>query len=191
MTEGSVRCYADDSTFTSSDSEPAVLSSKLTDKYKLIAQFMVNNRLKLNDDKTHLLVMATWQSTGRVQAGAQVRIVTPSEVIRPSTTEKLLGCWVHEDLKWVEHLRYSKDSIIKSLNSRLALKKVRKIATFKNRKMIANGIFMSKLSYLIALWGGCGVVLKKCLQLIHNKVARVVTRLDWNTPAKKLLQQCG
>ena len=38
---GSVCCYADDTTFTSSDHKPAALSSKLTDKYKVIAQFMV------------------------------------------------------------------------------------------------------------------------------------------------------
>ena len=72
-----------------------------------------------------------------------------------------------------------------------ALKKVGKIASFKNRKMLANGIFMSKLSYLIALWGGCGVVLKKCLQIIQNKVARMVTKLDWSTPSKEVLHQVG
>ena len=50
---------------------------------------------------------------------------------------------------------------------------------------------MSKLTYLIALWGGCGAVLKKALQMIQNKVARVVTRLNWLTPARELLHQCG
>ena len=33
--------------------------------------------------------------------------------------------------------------------------------------------------------------MKKSLQIIMNKVARVVTRLDWSTPAKVLLAQCG
>ena len=50
---------------------------------------------------------------------------------------------------------------------------------------------MSKLSYLISLWGGCGTVLKKSLQIIQNKVARVVTRLEWSTPIRDLLAQCG
>ena len=57
--------------------------------------------------------------------------------------------------------------------------------------MMADGIFMSKLSYLIALWGGCGIVLRKTLQTIQNKVARVVTKLDWSTPAAVLLNQVG
>ena len=57
--------------------------------------------------------------------------------------------------------------------------------------MLANGIFLSKLSYLIALWGGCGIVLRKSLQVIQNKVARAVTRLDWSTSPQVLLTQVG
>ena len=53
------------------------------------------------------------------------------------------------------------------------------------------GIFLSKSSYLIALWGGCGIVLRKSLQVIQNKVARVVTKLDWSTSPQVLLTQVG
>ena len=34
-------------------------------------------------------------------------------------------------------------------------------------------------------------MLKKALQIIQNKVARVVTKLDWSTSTKELLHQCG
>ena len=153
---------------------------------------MVNNQLKFNYDKTHILVMSTGQAKGTTMLCNQVQIVTPTAVIKPSRTEKLLGCWVQDDLKWGEQLRDNKENLIRSLNTRLgALKKIRKIASFKNRKMIADGIFMSKLSSLFSLWGGCGAVLKKSLQIIQNKVARVVTRLDWSTPVRDLLTQCG
>ena len=132
------------------------------------------------------------QAKGRVMADTQVKIITPAKVVIPSRSEKLLGCWVNDDLKWAEHLRDNTENLIRSLNTRLgALKKIQKIASFKNRKMVAEGVFMSKLTYLIALWGGCGAVLKKSLQIIQNKVARVVTRLNWSTPASELLHQCG
>jgi hypothetical protein len=65
------------------------------------------------------------------------------------------------------------------------------VANFKNRKLIANGIFLSKLSYLIALWGGCNTDLLKSLQILQNKAARIVTKLDWTTPTSVLLSQCG
>ena len=153
---------------------------------------MIDNRLKLNDDKTHLLVMSTGQGRIRSQSSNLVEIRTPSETIKPSGQEKLLGCWVQDDLKWSNHLRDNEDNLIRSLTTRFsALKKISRLTSFKNRKMLANGIFMSKLSYLIALWGGCGTGLTRSLQIIQNKVGRVVTRLDWATPARDILLQCG
>ena len=72
-----------------------------------------------------------------------------------------------------------------------ALQKTSKIANFKVRKMIANGIFMSKLIYLIQLWGGTSEYLLTFLQKLQNRAARMVTRKDWYTPTKTLLTQCG
>ena len=137
--------------------------------------------------------MSTGQTHTRNKDKYQVVINTPTAVIKPSKSEKLLGCWVQDDLKWTEYLRDSKgDNLIRSLNIRLgALKKIRKVAGFRNRKMIAEGIVVSKVSYLISLWVGCELGLKRSLQVIMNKVARVVTRLDWSTSTKELLCQCG
>ena len=142
---GSIVCYADDTTFTCTEANPVTLSNMLTAKYKVISQFMANNRLKLNDDKTHLLVITTGQARGR--ADNQVQIVTPTETIRPTKHEKLLGCWINDDLKWTEHIRDNQENLITALNTRLgALKKIQKLLSFKTRKMIAEGIFNSKLS---------------------------------------------
>ena len=92
------------------------------------------------------------------------------------------------DLKWSDHLRDNDESLVRALTTRLsALKKVARFTSFKNRKMLADGIFMSKLSYIIALWGGCGAGLMRSLQIIQNKVARV----DWCTPTSDILKQCG
>ena len=57
--------------------------------------------------------------------------------------------------------------------------------------MFADGLFMSKLIYLIPLWGGCEKFLIKALQILQNKAARSVTRLGIYTPVKTLLNQCG
>ena len=189
---GTLCCYADDSTLTCTGFRTSELSNNLSEKYEVIAEFMRNNKLKLNDDKTHLLVMDTGQSKVRNQANKTVYIRTPKGIITPSSKEKLLGCWVSDNLKWSEHIQDNKESLILALTARLAaLKLISKISTFKNRKMLANGIFLSKLSYMLAVWGGCSAVLKKSLQIIQNKVARVVTKLDWSTSTELLLRQMG
>ena len=152
--------------------------------------------LKLNDDKTHLMVMTTSQARvirkGTSKDSNKVEIRTPSEVIEPSECEKLLGCWLHQDMKFEENIQNNPESLLRSLNRRIgALKTIGRVANFKTRKMIADGIVMSRLIYLIELWGGTSEYLLGSLQKAQNRAARVVTKLDWYTPAAELLKQCG
>ena len=65
------------------------------------------------------------------------------------------------------------------------------MASFKTRKSIANGIFMSKLIYLMPLWSGCEDYLVRSLQVVQNKAARTVARLSIFTPTKTLMKACG
>ena len=57
--------------------------------------------------------------------------------------------------------------------------------------MIANGIVMSKLIYLIQLWGGSQKYLINFLQKLQNRAARMVTKKNIFTPVRVLLTQCG
>ena len=187
---GSLCCYADDSTITVTARSPAQLTDKLSAKYNAVADFLTDNKLKVNDDKTHLLVMTTRQKRRFIDTNS-TSIHTPTETVYPSITEKLLGAEIHQDMKWGEHILLGENSLVKSLNKRLgALKKVQNIASFKSRKMIGTGIFMSKLIYLMPLWAGCEEYLVKALQVIQNKAARSIAKLTIFTPTKKLLKTC-
>ena len=152
---GGVCCYADDSTYTVVGKDPQELSDALSRKYKVMAEFLTDNKLKVNDEKTHLLVMTTRQKRRFIDTDS-VQIQTPSAIIKPSSVERLLGAQVHQDMRWVEHILESESSLVKSLNIRVgALKKLSNMASFKTRKIVASGIFMSKLIYLMPLWSGC------------------------------------
>ena len=47
---GGLCCFADDSTYSVSSHDPDTLSQKLNTRYSVLADYMTNNRLKLNDD---------------------------------------------------------------------------------------------------------------------------------------------
>ena len=95
-------------------------------------------------------------------------------------------------MHWKEHLMENEDSLIKSLNKRLgAMKKISSNASFRTRKMLSNGLYISKLIYLMPVWMGCEDYLSMALQVNMNKVARWVTKLDIYTPTSVLMQQCG
>ena len=149
---------------------------------------MAANRLVINGDKTHLVVMGMRKTAARRQ---EVSISADGFNIKPSRAEKLLGGVVCEDMKWKQHLIASDQSLTRQLTSRLnGLQKISSSAPFKTRLTVANGIFMSKLCYLVQLWGGCEKHLIKSLQMVQNKAARVVTGKSWFTPVRRLLKEC-
>ena len=150
---GSTVCYVDDSTYSHGENDPIVLSQKLTQQYDKISNYMAANKLVINGDKTHLVVMGTKKTAARRQ---EVSVEADGHTIQPSQSEKLLGGIISEEMKWKEHLLGSDQSLVRQLTSRInGLLKVSSRAPFHTRLMVANGVFMSKLCYLIQLWGGC------------------------------------
>ena len=82
--------------------------------------------------------------------------------------------------------------MIKMITSRInALMKVSWSADFMTRKMIGNAIVMSRIVYLVQVYGNASEYLLKGLQILQNKAARVVTRLPWGTETGLLLNQVG
>ena len=143
---------------------------------------MAANKLVLNSDKTHLLVMTT-PYQHKLHGDYGLTLNTGAEIIEPIYSEKLLGGYITNDFKFNEHLKDNEKSAFKSLTSRVnALAKISKLAPFKTRKIMANGIVMSKLIYLIQWWGGCPDYLLNLLQILHNRGARLVTELGQYTP---------
>ena len=157
----------------------------------MISDYMSQNRLVLNSEKTHLLVMTSARNHKRHE-NYGITLDTGTEIIEPGSEEKLLGGHVTNDLKWNSHVRDNKRSLINILTSRVnALKKISMYTSFKTRKMVANGVVLSHLTYFIQLYGGCSGELISALQLVQNKAARAVTKLDRSTQVSKLLLQCG
>ena len=91
--------------------------------YNIMSDFLVSNMLKLNDDNTHLMVMTTSQARtkrkGTNKDFSKVQIRTPSKIIEPSECEKLLGCWLHQDMKFAENIQNNQESLLRSLYQRI------------------------------------------------------------------------
>ena len=188
---GGICCFADDSSYTFSSKEAEKITDKISEKFRSISEYMASNGLKLNGDKTHLMLLMTDESR-RAKPDFQITLDTEQEVIETSKSEKLLGGIISQNLKFKDHILNDDESLLKVLNNRLnALKKVGKVASFKSRKMVATGIIISRISYLIPLWSGADDYLIKSLQVVQNKAARIVTRGGRRTPIKSPLKQCG
>ena len=137
----------DDVTYSHGCSDPVELSSTLTSQYNKISKYMVSNKLVINDGKTHFLVMA---KKGQGAARETVALQAGAHSIQPVQTVKLLGGHISEDHKWKEHLLTNEHSVIRQMTSRVnGLCLISPRATFPTRLMLANGIDISPLCYLI------------------------------------------
>ena len=164
--------YVDDGAYSYAHRDPLVLSQVLSRKYVLLEDWINGNRLVINPDKTHLMVMGSKRIS---EARKQVSIQAGPFTIKPTEAEKLLGGNLHQSLKWNYHIRDSDNSIMKQLTSRInGLKKIASNSTFNTRLMVANGVIMSKVVYLITVWGGAQQYLVKALQVQQRTAARTV-----------------
>ena len=155
-----------------------------------MASFLTSSKLKVNDDKTHTMLLSTSQMRRSRDLGMVVAI--GSELSQPSEVEKLLGVQVHQNMKWGNMIMNNKKSLIQALTTRSnALAIICRLANFKTQKIIANGIWNSKLCYCLSLWGGTEGYLLLALQKMQTKVARLVCRRGRRYPASAALQAVG
>ena len=82
--------FADDSTFSLSNKNPDRLKESIKEKYRVIKAYMSKNKLILNSDKTHLLVM-TSDKNHKNHQNFGITLDTGSEIIEPISEQKLLG----------------------------------------------------------------------------------------------------
>ena len=163
--------YVDDGAFSFGHHQSQVLANCLSQKYDRLEDWMKLNRLVINPDKTHLMILGSKKAS----IPQDFSIKAGGHVIRPSEAEKLLGGQIHRSLKWAYHIVESKDSLVKQLTCRInALKMVCKNAGFNTRLMLANGSFHSKLVYLINVWGNAEKYLLRALQVQQLAAARIV-----------------
>ena len=169
---GAMVGYVDDGAFSYAHSDPATLSQVLTRKYRLLENWISGNKLVINPDKTHLMVM----SSRRMKAQCKdVSIQAGEYTIKPTETETLLGGNLHQSLQWNHHIRDGKKSLMKQLTGRInGLKKITQNCSFSTRLMVANGVYMSKVVYMMTLWGGAQLYLLKALQVQQLAAARCV-----------------
>ena len=79
---GSVCCFADDSTLSVSAPDPDILTDKLNQKYAILSEYLSSNKLKLNDEKTHLVLMTT--EVNRRLNNPMAEITANAEIVSPT-----------------------------------------------------------------------------------------------------------
>jgi hypothetical protein len=189
--------FVDDSTSYYGHIDPKVVKDVTQRNYKATEEFMNCNKLKINGDKSHLLVLTKGDGVAGGKAAAErretVTIEAGGKTIMGSESERLLGGIIHQSGNWRMMIRDGKGSLSKQLAVRIgALKIISKNADQKTRLMVAGGLVQAKLAYLLPLFGGAPSYLINILQVQQLAAARVVLGykcVRWST--EKMLSAVG
>ena len=140
-----------------------------------IRKWMRTNKLKLNDDKTEVVLFGTRQQLEKLQNNELVNIKIGNEVIKPAPSARNLGYFMESELKSKVHVAKVCSTAYCTLKN---IARVRNLLTPEATKVIVQGLVISKLDYCnILLLGVSSNQLNK-LQMMQNMGCRVINNLQ-------------
>ena len=178
--DGDMVTFVDDATSYYGHQDSVEVTRVINKNFKAIKVYMNANQLKINSDKTHLLVICKSgggeaQRRAAAERRAAVTLTAGGESIVQSHSELLLGATVHYSGNWGTMMRDGKASLQAQLRNRVnALKKICQYADLKTRKSVASGLIQSKLQYMLPLFGAAPDYLLRGLQVQQMAAARAV-----------------
>ena len=149
-----------------------------------IRQWMLQERQRLNDDKTEFIIIGTGQQLAKVNIDS-LRVGESSTA--PTSKVKNLGCWFDGQLKMDTQI----NSICKTAFFHLYnIRRIRKFLNFECTKILVNAFVTSRLDFCNSLLYGLPKSQLHKLQRVQNAAARLtcnVGRFEHITPSLYML----
>ena len=198
--------YVDDDTDYVHEADPIKLKALIEQEAANSANWLRDNRLCVAGDKSKLLIIGTKQLKKSKVVG-DMTITIDGKQVCESSSEKLLGVTIDNKLTWKAHLYGDNDNdgLLAQLSKRVGiLTKLSKHMNKSRLKEFAAGMFYSKLNYCLPVYGHVfGLDFYKernnryssfttsdnrRLQVLQNKVNRLITGADKRTSTSNLLE---
>ena len=193
---GTVICYADDSTIFSASNSREWNQLKLIDGLEKMGRFLSANRLSINKTKTMISEIMIKQKRSRLR-GSPPELVTHREdgtekIIKSLKECRLLGGTFQDNLSWNAHIETGEEALVPEARKKLGvLKHLGKRIPERSKKLLAEGLVVSRLRYLIPTWGGTTEKYLKIAQTLLNDTARYVSNKNRRTKTIDLMKYCN
>ena len=120
--------------------------------------------------------------TGPIQA-----LRLGNNIIKWTTSERLLGVQVDNKLSWSDHAA----NVAKSFASKLSLLWRMRFLPQKQLEDFYTKVILPSVTYGLTVWGSCNKTHINTLDKIHARAERIVCGLLWDTSAEEVLMQTG
>uniref|UniRef100_A0AAR2KJT6 Reverse transcriptase domain-containing protein n=1 Tax=Pygocentrus nattereri TaxID=42514 RepID=A0AAR2KJT6_PYGNA len=166
-------CYADDTQlYISSKPDDKIKLAKIEDCVKDIKDWMSNNFLLLNSDKTEVLLLGPKLARHRHRlSNSTLKLNNLS--VSSSLSVKNLGVMIDADLSFDTHISNITRTAFLHLRN---IAKLRNSLSLQDAEKLVHAFITSRLDYCNALLSGRHSKSLNKLQLVQNAAARVLTR---------------
>ena len=193
---GTIPCYADDATIIHSSKSRATNQQKLSRHLEKTTTFLNNNRLNLNREKTTISEIMSQQKRTRTIGSPPKLIVKDKNNLDKEITSmdytRLLGCNISIDLRWSHHLESGEKALLPRLRKQLgAIKLLSWELPKKSKLLLSNGLLISKICYMVQIWGAAQKNSIRKVQVLMNQAARFIMGADRRTRTSKLMASCN
>ena len=172
-----VHCYADDTQLYLSFRPDATFGSDeaisaMTNCIADIRDWMISDKLMLNDSKTEILLVGSRQQLRKVKLDALM--VGTSKVALASSAVKNLGAWFDSELTMNTHVNKLCSAAYFHLYN---LRRIRKYLSQETCEQLVHAFITSRIDYCNSLLYGLPAKQLDKIQRVQNTAARIIFRL--------------
>ena len=143
------------------------LQVKINEDLNSLSQWLNNNLLTLNYEKTKFMIFANKKQSTKVD------ITNENKKVLQETSFNYLGVTLSSDLTWHNHI----NNIITKINQRLGvLRRVKEFLDLDTRCVLYTSLVLPLFDYGDTIWGDKNnSILMNSLQVLESKAAKIMT----------------
>ena len=156
---GILSIYADDTTYTVTNVERERNQEKLETTLRELKNYLGDNKLAINIGKTKTTEVMVKQMRGRTRGSPPSLWIQRApgdwKQVENSGYSRILGANVQGNLLWSSHLETGERALFPQVRKHLGMLRSKgRMIPLTSRNNIARGLLLSKINYLMILWGG-------------------------------------
>ena len=188
-----ITIFADDTSFAKTFRSVSGIQENLIPAFSKICRWRNFNKVSLNTVKTEFMIIGTPYSINKLDQdpGSTPHMIVGAGGcgIRRVKLVKSLGLIVDDTLTWSNHIEYISTKVKRGIG---VIKKTSKYLDKSSLLMLYRTLVEIHFRYCNIIWGQCNETLKDKLQVLQNKVARIITKMKYeDTDHLRLICQLG
>ncbi|KAK9882698.1 hypothetical protein WA026_022748 [Henosepilachna vigintioctopunctata] len=173
--------FADDTLFVYTGESENDLENLINEDLDRYIGWLYLNKLKINVNKTKFIILKQ-----KNKAVNNINLKINEIELEQVTSLEYLGLIIDEYLNWKAHT----NKIISKINPMIPIiYQCRNYISLKTKKQIYAAFFSSHLRYLLPIWGTCGSVDFNKMQILQNKILKILFKYDYLTSTNILHQE--